>query len=624
MNEEINLKQQKQNQTQPKENKKNLEIPSANSIMRRRDQKRYYRAVKQLGIIKQKEKDGIPPKSLRDLSQRIRMTKKYHYIIGRYIRTRARKARQLDKLNQQSKTGQPITVRPFNEVITNPLYVALGGKRNGACLPIRKEWPSIKSKLNGLVTSYIMKNKESGPLPSYDSQEVHRGFRIIKCMDEFSKEFLFKCLNSIKEHWKDLNLVLIPASEIPEEKLPPIDLQQELAPTNDSSETANVKIDQAASKKPEKSLLLARKEFAQTKGSNSNKQFKSQHSQNSKSVSNYRGNEKKTTRMRDLSMNKPENFPGNLLIKQYMTQHPQTSRNNAEFSLQNLSYPSGHANFDTQRNYDQTNEEFPSTSRQTNNNFNSHAESEFNQRLPASNETSWRIRERGMDRTQMQINFEDWRGPSDFNPNSTLNITQSYQDSSTRCSNPYTNQNRSERFLISNETSRRSMERNPSLMNSGDWQRSNDLYANSGSNITQPYQDSPPGYSDHYRNRDDRLPAPYETSRRRERNPSPTHEMLMNSEDWRRSTELTANEFYKVTPQQNFENFPNYSSQLDRRNLNNNSFNRNEENFFPRSDNEIPPPPPRWHDFDDELREEVATEAGEVAESEEVGETEVK
>ena len=683
MNDETNLKQQKQNQnqtqTQSKENKKTIETPSINSVMRKRDQKRYYRAVKQLGIIKQKEKDGIRPKSIKDLNQRLRMTKKYHYIIARYLRTRARKARQLDMLNQHSKKGQPITVRPFNEVITDPLCVALCSKRNGSCLPIRKEWPLIKSRLNGLVSSYIMENKDSGPLPSYDSQEVHRGFRVIKCVDEFSKEFLFKCLNSIQENWKDLNLALIPAAEIPEEKLPPIDLQQEFAPMNDTPPVAaNVKVNPAAGKKPEKSSSLARKELGQTKGNQGNKQFKTHLPKNSKNTLNFRGNEKKTTRMHDLSTNKPENFPGNLLIKQYMTQHPQTSRDNdADFSMKNRSYP---------HNYDQRNEELPSTSWQNNNYFNSRAETQFNVTLPASNETSWRSRERDLQQTQMQTN---WRGPSDFNPNHPpgSNITQFYQDSSNRCNNSYTNQNRNESFATSNETSRRSMERNPALINSGDWRRFNDLYANSGS---QHYQDFPPAYSDHYRNRDERLPASYEPSRRRssERNPFPTHQTLMNSEDWRRPTDLYANssqnktesfqdfpprcrspfrnrddrlpasyetsrrnnernwspnwrrspefnansgqnvtqyyqdspshysnssrtakynmsgeegsyrnyQFNEVTPQQNFENFPNYSSQPDPRSHNNNLFSRNEENFFPRDDNEIPPPPPRWCD----------------------------
>lgn len=58
-------------------------------------------------------------------------------------------------------------------------------------------------------------NNQGGPLPCFDSSEVIRGYRVIKCEDAFSKEFLSGCVHKIRDAWDGLRLKLILAREIP-------------------------------------------------------------------------------------------------------------------------------------------------------------------------------------------------------------------------------------------------------------------------------------------------------------------------------------------------------------------------------------------------------------------------
>lgn len=126
------------------------------------------------------------------------------------------KAPKRIKVNEQKTVSQPVstTRRPFNEVVKDHLLVALANVSGGSPLPVVKEWSAIESKLSELVVKHLLGNKE-GVVPRFDSGEIHRGFRLIRCLDVFSKEFLGNCIATISDAWEGLTLKLIPASEIP-------------------------------------------------------------------------------------------------------------------------------------------------------------------------------------------------------------------------------------------------------------------------------------------------------------------------------------------------------------------------------------------------------------------------
>lgn len=126
------------------------------------------------------------------------------------------KAPKKRRLVEKSLTPQATaaTRRPFNEVVKGHLNVALANSKDGRMCPVVAEWGAIESKLAELVMEYVLENKGK-VAPRFDSGEVHRGYRIIKCLDESSKEFLGKCITKISDAWVGLSLKLIPAEEIP-------------------------------------------------------------------------------------------------------------------------------------------------------------------------------------------------------------------------------------------------------------------------------------------------------------------------------------------------------------------------------------------------------------------------
>ncbi|XP_053968662.1 uncharacterized protein LOC128870090 [Anastrepha ludens] len=67
--------------------------------------------------------------------------------------------------------------------------------------------------LSGMVVRHLIDNK--GPAPLFDSGEICRGCRVIKCANQYSKEFLEKSLATVSNTWEGLSLKLISASEIP-------------------------------------------------------------------------------------------------------------------------------------------------------------------------------------------------------------------------------------------------------------------------------------------------------------------------------------------------------------------------------------------------------------------------
>ncbi|XP_017486960.1 PREDICTED: uncharacterized protein LOC108375361 [Rhagoletis zephyria] len=73
---------------------------------------------------------------------------------------------------------------------------------------------------------YIVDNPE-GPHPEFDLSESLRGYRVIKCADQFSLDFLAGCVAKISDAFEGLKLKVIPAKDIPRRPrariwLPPI------------------------------------------------------------------------------------------------------------------------------------------------------------------------------------------------------------------------------------------------------------------------------------------------------------------------------------------------------------------------------------------------------------------
>ncbi|XP_046805498.1 uncharacterized protein LOC124419553 [Lucilia cuprina] len=123
------------------------------------------------------------------------------------------------KVIEGKTTPGPVAItttarRPFNEVVKDHLLMALVTEKDGAINPVVTEWGAIESKLTELVMEHLLTNKDD-KVPRFDSSEIHRGYRVIKCLDEFSKGFLNKCITKIRDAWVGLSLKLIPAEEIP-------------------------------------------------------------------------------------------------------------------------------------------------------------------------------------------------------------------------------------------------------------------------------------------------------------------------------------------------------------------------------------------------------------------------
>lgn len=120
------------------------------------------------------------------------------------------------KVTEKKTNPMPVstTRRPFNEVVKGHLLVALANMNGELPSPVVTEWSAIESRLAELVMEHVLSNKDS-PAPRFDSGEIHRGYRLIKCMDLFSKEFLGNCVAKISDSWAGLSLKLIPAEDIP-------------------------------------------------------------------------------------------------------------------------------------------------------------------------------------------------------------------------------------------------------------------------------------------------------------------------------------------------------------------------------------------------------------------------
>ncbi|XP_018788029.1 PREDICTED: uncharacterized protein LOC108968438, partial [Bactrocera latifrons] len=117
------------------------------------------------------------------------------------------------KTSHTALTPKPAK-RAFNEVARDHLQTALVDELTNRGKPALERWSEIEARLSRIVVDHVMASPE-GQVPGYDSMEVVRGYRVIKCDDQFSVDFLQNAISKIQSDWEGLRLKLIPASEIP-------------------------------------------------------------------------------------------------------------------------------------------------------------------------------------------------------------------------------------------------------------------------------------------------------------------------------------------------------------------------------------------------------------------------
>ncbi|XP_049315268.1 uncharacterized protein LOC125779010 [Bactrocera dorsalis] len=119
------------------------------------------------------------------------------------------------------------TARHFCDVARDSLQVAIIDGKSSSPSTIQERWVEIDVRLSSMVLSYVLDNP-AGPHPEFDSSETLRGYRVIKCADQASLDFLTGSVAKISNAFVGLQLRLIPARDIPKRPrariwLPPLE-----------------------------------------------------------------------------------------------------------------------------------------------------------------------------------------------------------------------------------------------------------------------------------------------------------------------------------------------------------------------------------------------------------------
>ncbi|XP_055842370.1 uncharacterized protein LOC129909281 [Episyrphus balteatus] len=120
--------------------------------------------------------------------------------------------------NKKAPSQGAAQSRTFSEIVRDDLQVAVVDELSTDNRALMSVWNSIEAKLSEMVFLYTLSATE-GPYPSFDSGEMLRGYRVIKCEDVFSRDFLSKSVAEVSNKWDGLKLKLIPAKEIPRQPL---------------------------------------------------------------------------------------------------------------------------------------------------------------------------------------------------------------------------------------------------------------------------------------------------------------------------------------------------------------------------------------------------------------------
>ncbi|XP_053949288.1 uncharacterized protein LOC128857561 [Anastrepha ludens] len=185
--------------------------------------KLFQRSLAILGRIRKNETEGkVHPK---DETDKARCQK----VVDEYLAFQAANRTDVKKRNHSHDETGKVTkkhkisdqgavafkpIKRFSEVARDHLQMALIDETSNAGKPVLDKWSEIEARLSRIVVDHVMANPE-GQTPGLDSVEVVRGYRVIKCDDQFSLHFLTNVIGKIQKSWEGLKLKLIPASEIP-------------------------------------------------------------------------------------------------------------------------------------------------------------------------------------------------------------------------------------------------------------------------------------------------------------------------------------------------------------------------------------------------------------------------
>uniref|UniRef100_B3P5B7 GG11994 n=1 Tax=Drosophila erecta TaxID=7220 RepID=B3P5B7_DROER len=109
--------------------------------------------------------------------------------------------------------GPPKAGEPNGAAIDN-LVMALVDEFHEDGYLLNEKWEEIETRLAHMVTDRVMA-MPGGPVPSFDSSDVIRGHRVIRCVDGFSKIFLAACIDTIGDSWDGMRIRLVHVSDIP-------------------------------------------------------------------------------------------------------------------------------------------------------------------------------------------------------------------------------------------------------------------------------------------------------------------------------------------------------------------------------------------------------------------------
>ncbi|XP_053969741.1 uncharacterized protein LOC128871739 [Anastrepha ludens] len=99
------------------------------------------------------------------------------------------------KISDQDAVA-PKPIKRFCEVARDHLQMALVDEISNRGKPVLDKWSEIEARLSRIVVDHVMANPE-GQTPGFDSVEVVRGYRVIKCDDQFSLHFLTDVIGKI-------------------------------------------------------------------------------------------------------------------------------------------------------------------------------------------------------------------------------------------------------------------------------------------------------------------------------------------------------------------------------------------------------------------------------------------
>ncbi|XP_053968746.1 uncharacterized protein LOC128870176 [Anastrepha ludens] len=174
--------------------------------------KLYQRSLTILGRINKNEAEGkTHPK---DAADKARCQK----VVDEYLAFQAtQKAEAVKRNRSQDESDKPTkkhkvsvhtasipkpTKRSFNEVARDHLQIALVDEITNRGKPASDKWSKIEARLSRIVVDHVMANPE-GHVPGFDSMEVVRGYRVIKCDDQLSLNFLQTVVGKIQSDWEE-------------------------------------------------------------------------------------------------------------------------------------------------------------------------------------------------------------------------------------------------------------------------------------------------------------------------------------------------------------------------------------------------------------------------------------